>query len=139
MNRKPIVLLVAFLTLAPLSAHDPVGAVQRVLQLDETQARQLSAIVQSWREETASPGGRYENSKAMHENFWEIRILILPRSVRTSLGSRPCVGKSEKPKRTVGLSSRGCSSRINRKHMRGSEGSHDRLGDSSESFPLLGS
>ena len=55
MNRKPIVLLVAFLTLAPLSAHDPVGAVQRVLQLDETQARQLSAIVQSWREETASP------------------------------------------------------------------------------------
>jgi len=52
MNRKPIVLLVAFLTLAPLSAHDPVGAVQRVLQLDETQARQLSAIVQSWREET---------------------------------------------------------------------------------------
>ena len=53
MNRKPIVLLVAFLTLAPLAAHDPVGAVQRVLQLDETQARQLSAIVQSWREETA--------------------------------------------------------------------------------------
>ena len=55
MNRKPIVLLVAFLPLAPLSAHDPVGAVQRVLQLDETQVRQLSAIVQSWREETASP------------------------------------------------------------------------------------
>ncbi len=55
MNRKLIILLVAFLTLAPLAAHDPVGAVQRVLQLDETQVRQLSAIVQSWREETASP------------------------------------------------------------------------------------
>ncbi len=53
MNRKLIILLVAFLTLAPLAAHDPVGAVRRVLQLDEGQARQLSAIVQSWREETA--------------------------------------------------------------------------------------
>ncbi len=53
MNRTLVVFFVAFLTLAPLSAHDPVGAVQRVLQLDETQARQLSAIVQSWREETA--------------------------------------------------------------------------------------
>ena len=53
MNWKPIVLLVAFLTLAPLAAHDPVGAVQRVLQLDETQAQQLSEIVESWRLETA--------------------------------------------------------------------------------------
>ena len=53
MNRKLVVLLVAFLTLAPLAAHDPVGAVQRVLQLDEAQAQQLSVIVRSWREETA--------------------------------------------------------------------------------------
>ncbi len=53
MNRKLIILLVAFLTLAPLAAHDPVGAVQRVLQLDETQAQQLSEIVESWRLETA--------------------------------------------------------------------------------------
>ena len=53
MNRKLVVLLVAFLTLAPLAAHDPVGAVQRVLQLDETQAQQLSEIVESWRLETA--------------------------------------------------------------------------------------
>ena len=53
MNRKPIVLLVAFLTLAPLAAHDPVGAVQRVLQLDEAQAQQLSVLFRSWREETA--------------------------------------------------------------------------------------
>ena len=78
MNRKLVVLLVAFLTLAPLAAHDPVGAVQRVLQLDETQAQQLSEIVESWRLGLLPSGGRYENSKAMHENFWEIRILILP-------------------------------------------------------------
>jgi Spy/CpxP family protein refolding chaperone len=53
MNRKLVLLLVAFLTLAPLAAHDPVEAVQRVLQLDETQAQQLSEIVESWRLETA--------------------------------------------------------------------------------------
>ena len=53
MNRKLVVLLVAFLTLAPLAAQDTVGAVQRVLQLDEAQAQQLSVIVRSWREETA--------------------------------------------------------------------------------------
>ena len=53
MNRKLVVLLVAFLTLAPLAAHDPVEAVQRVLQLDEAQAQQLSVLFQSWREETA--------------------------------------------------------------------------------------
>ena len=53
MNRKPIVLLVAFLILAPLAAQNHVGTVQRVLQLDETQAQQLSEIVESWRLETA--------------------------------------------------------------------------------------
>ena len=53
MNRKLIVLLVAFLTLAPLAAHDPVEAVQRVLQLDEAQAQQLPVLFRSWSEETA--------------------------------------------------------------------------------------
>jgi hypothetical protein len=53
MNRKPIVLLVAFLTLAPLAAQNPVGTVQRVLQLDEDQAQQLSVLVRSWREAIA--------------------------------------------------------------------------------------
>ncbi len=49
MNRKLVVLLVAFLTLAPLAAHDPWGAVQRVLQLDEDQAQQAGEIWQSCR------------------------------------------------------------------------------------------
>ncbi len=53
MNRKLVVLLVAFLTLAPLAAHDPVEAVQRVLQLDEAQAQQLPVLFRSWSEETA--------------------------------------------------------------------------------------
>jgi len=53
MNRKLVVSLVAFLTLAPLAAHNPAGAVQRTLQLDEAQAQQLSVLFQSWREETA--------------------------------------------------------------------------------------
>lgn len=50
MNRKPIVLLVAFLILAPLAAQNHVGTVQRVLQLDEDQAQQLSVLIRSWRE-----------------------------------------------------------------------------------------
>ncbi len=58
MNRKPIILLVAFLTLAPLAAHDPVGTVERVLQLDEDQAQQLSVLIQSWREIIAPSGGK---------------------------------------------------------------------------------
>ena len=53
MNRKLIILLVAFLTLAPLAAHDPVGAVQRVLQLDENQAQEARELLESWRLETA--------------------------------------------------------------------------------------
>ena len=53
MNRKLIVLLVAFLTLVPLTAHDPAGAVQRVLQLDETQAQQTRELLRSWRLEKA--------------------------------------------------------------------------------------
>ena len=50
MHRKPIVLLVAFLILAPLAAQNHVGTVQRVLQLDEGQAQELSVLIQSWRE-----------------------------------------------------------------------------------------
>ena len=49
MNRKPIVLLVAFLILAPLAAQNHVGTVQRVLQLDEDQAQQAREIWQRCR------------------------------------------------------------------------------------------
>ncbi len=53
MDRKFVVLLVAFLILAPLAAQNHVGTVQRVLQLDEDQAQELSVLIRSWREETA--------------------------------------------------------------------------------------
>ncbi len=53
MNRKLVVLLVAFLTLAPLAAHNPAGAVQRALQLDETQPQELDELLQLWRAQIA--------------------------------------------------------------------------------------
>ena len=54
MNRKLVVLLVAFLTLAPLAAHNPAGAVIRALQLDEVQAEWLHQILRDWRVQNAS-------------------------------------------------------------------------------------
>ena len=53
MNRKLIVLLVAFLTLAPLAAHNPVRVVQRTLRLDADQAQQLSENLRFWRAQIA--------------------------------------------------------------------------------------
>ena len=41
MNRKLVVLLVTFLTLAPLAAHDPWGAVRRIFQLSEAEVAEL--------------------------------------------------------------------------------------------------
>ena len=49
MNRKFIVLLVAFLTLAPLAAQDSWGAVQRVLRLDADQVQQSQEIRENCR------------------------------------------------------------------------------------------
>ncbi len=48
-NRKLIVLLVAFLTLAPLAAQDSWGAVRRVLQLSADQVQQSQEIWQNCR------------------------------------------------------------------------------------------
>ena len=53
MNRKLIVLLVAFLALAPLAARNPVGTVQKTLKLDEDQAQQLSEVLEIWRAQIA--------------------------------------------------------------------------------------
>jgi hypothetical protein len=50
MNRTLVVFFVAFLILAPLAAQNHVETVQRVLQLDEGQAQELSVLIQSWRE-----------------------------------------------------------------------------------------
>ncbi len=53
MNRKLIVLLVAFLTLAPLAAQNHWGAVQRVFQLNADQLQQSQEIWQSCRAQIA--------------------------------------------------------------------------------------
>ncbi len=54
MNRKLVVLLVTFLTLAPLVAHNPQRDVIRALQLEEVQREELSQVLRNWRAQIAS-------------------------------------------------------------------------------------